>query len=83
MKLYLVVYEESWSFDVAVLKSDLDLDTSSGGSGSVWSTSEKHHYSRLRSMAIKAENKIDAFNKAKSQFQGNQNIVHIESLSDD
>ena len=82
MKYYLVVYEEAWSYEATALKSDADFDVPSGSSGSFWNVTEKRNFSRLRSMAIKAENKIDAFNKAKSKFTANENIIHIESLSD-
>lgn len=78
MNYYLVVYSKTWSFNVTAI----DGGAFSYGHGSIDTKQETHYYSEMKSLTIQAENRIDAYNKAKAQLKNNESIVHIEQLND-
>ena len=78
MKTFLVVYSEVWNNEVEYLRENgsagfYDLNTFEN-------STQNQKYSRLNSTVIKAENKIEAYNKVKNSFEYSEAIVHIEEL---
>lgn len=87
MKWYLVVYEASWHFDKTVVKVDDGIISGDAARFSgqyfdarFWNDTEKGYFSRIRSKAIQAESKIDAFNRVSQEFKNDETVIHIEEL---
>lgn len=90
MKIYLVVYEDSFYYNASILRAAKGTEEynieyagylyGSSGEFSLWNGKEQHYFSRLRSFTVEAESKLDAYNKAKASFKGSQQVVHIEEL---